>query len=206
MHFNIGYGRRWIYYWDFKAQGAAGSDNCMAWNENIVGNSWFTNLMCKFIFNFCANTTSCFLWRVGFLEPPAFEEGILDRHPIFLSIVLNHISDDSVEFSHAVNCLKLLFEKLGKWSYPYLVIYLNSRHHLLILFSTGYKLWLRATLSPGVMRNTLLGQCFHTRNEKIHKEIFDLFQPLLQACFFCCVCALTLTPHMHTDHEIFILT
>ncbi|GFP79207.1 helicase sen1 [Phtheirospermum japonicum] len=70
---------------------------------------------------------------VGFLEPPAFEEGILDRYPIFLSIVLNHISDDTVEFSHAVNCLRLLFEKLG------------------------CKLWLRATLSPSVMRNTLLG-------------------------------------------------
>ncbi|KAH6773277.1 P-loop containing nucleoside triphosphate hydrolases superfamily protein [Perilla frutescens var. hirtella] len=94
---------------------------------------------------------------VGFLEPPAFEEGILDRYPIFLSIVLNHISDDSIEFSYAVNCLRLLFEKLG------------------------CKLWLRATLSPSVMRNTLLGQCFHTRNEKSHKEIFDLFQPFLQS-------------------------
>ncbi|KAL8458916.1 hypothetical protein ACS0TY_036417 [Phlomoides rotata] len=94
---------------------------------------------------------------VGFLEPAAFEEGILDRYPIFLSIVLNQISDDSVEFSHAVNCLRLLFEKLG------------------------CKLWLRATLSPSVMRNTLLGQCFHTRNEKSHKEIFDLFQPFLQS-------------------------
>lgn len=50
---------------------------------------------------------------MGFLEPPAFEEGILDRYPIFLSIVLNHVSDDSVEFSYAVNCLRLLFEKLG---------------------------------------------------------------------------------------------
>lgn len=48
----------------------------------------------------------------------------------------------------------------------------------------GCKLWLRATLSPSVMRNTLLGQCFHTRNEKSHKEIFDLFQPFLQACLF----------------------
>ncbi|KAL2539105.1 P-loop containing nucleoside triphosphate hydrolase superfamily protein [Abeliophyllum distichum] len=94
---------------------------------------------------------------LGFLEPPAFEEGILDRYPIFLSIVLNHISDDSLEFSHAVNCLRLLFEKLG------------------------CKLWLRATLSPSVMRNTLLGQCFHTRNEKSHKEIFDLFSPFLQS-------------------------
>ncbi|XP_059642145.1 uncharacterized protein LOC132284095 isoform X2 [Cornus florida] len=94
---------------------------------------------------------------LGFLEPPAFEEGILERYPIFLSIVLNHISDDSVEFSYAVNCLRLLFEMLG------------------------CKLWLRATLSPSVMRNTLLGQCFHTRNEKSHKEIFDLFLPFLQS-------------------------
>ncbi|XP_056842901.1 helicase SEN1 isoform X2 [Raphanus sativus] len=31
------------------------------------------------------------------------------------------------------------------------------------------------------MRNTLLGQCFHTKAEKIHKAIFDLFQPLLQS-------------------------
>ncbi|KAK3035536.1 hypothetical protein RJ639_034741 [Escallonia herrerae] len=61
---------------------------------------------------------------LGFLEPPAFEEGILERYPVFLSIVLNHISDDSLEFSHAVNCLRLLFEMLG------------------------CKLWLRATLSP----------------------------------------------------------
>ncbi|XP_055825886.1 uncharacterized protein LOC129894293 isoform X2 [Solanum dulcamara] len=94
---------------------------------------------------------------LGFLEPPAFEEGILDRYPIFLSVVLNHISDDSAEFSYAVNCLRLLFEMLG------------------------YKLWLKTSLSPSVMRNTLLGQCFHTRNEKSHKEIFDLFQPFLQS-------------------------
>ncbi|XP_059288718.1 uncharacterized protein LOC132042120 isoform X1 [Lycium ferocissimum] len=94
---------------------------------------------------------------LGFLEPPTFEEGILDRYPIFLSVVLNHISDDSPEFSYAVNCLRLLFEMLG------------------------YKLWLKTSLSPSVMRNTLLGQCFHTRNEKSHKEIFDLFQPFLQS-------------------------
>ncbi|OIT05156.1 PREDICTED: uncharacterized protein LOC109223930 isoform X1 [Nicotiana attenuata] len=94
---------------------------------------------------------------LGFLEPPAFEEGILDRYPIFLSVVLNHISDDTPEFSYAVNCLRLLFEMLG------------------------YKLWLKTSLSPSVMRNTLLGQCFHTRNEKSHKEIFDLFQPFLQS-------------------------
>ncbi|XP_021681639.2 uncharacterized protein LOC110665715 isoform X2 [Hevea brasiliensis] len=92
-----------------------------------------------------------------FLEPPAFEEGILERYPIFFDIVLNHISGDSAEFSHAVSCLKELFKMLG------------------------CKLWLRSTLSPSVMRNTLLGQCFHTRNEKIHKDIFDLLPPFLQS-------------------------
>ncbi|CAA6672122.1 unnamed protein product [Spirodela intermedia] len=94
---------------------------------------------------------------LGFLEAPAFEEGILERYPVFLSIVLNHVSDDTPEFSYAVTCLKLLFEMLG------------------------CKLWLRTTLSPSVMRNTLLGQSFHTRNEKSHKEIFDLFLPFLQS-------------------------
>ncbi|WCJ37161.1 P-loop containing nucleoside triphosphate hydrolases superfamily protein [Euphorbia peplus] len=92
-----------------------------------------------------------------FLEPPVFEEAMLERYPIFLDIVLNHISGDSAEFSHAVSCLKELFKMLG------------------------CKLWLRSTLSPSVMRNTLLGQCFHTRNEKIHKDIFDLFPPFLQS-------------------------
>ncbi|XP_010462744.1 PREDICTED: uncharacterized protein LOC104743346 [Camelina sativa] len=92
-----------------------------------------------------------------FLEGPAFEEGILEPYPIFVDTVLNHISGDSPEFSLAVNCLKELFKTLG------------------------CKLWLRSTLSPSVMRNTLLGQCFHTKAEKIHKAIFDLFQPLLQS-------------------------
>ncbi|KAG7997209.1 hypothetical protein I3843_01G200700 [Carya illinoinensis] len=94
---------------------------------------------------------------LGFLDPPTFEEGILERYPIFLDLVLNHISGDSVVFSHAVTCLRLLFEMLG------------------------CKLWLRSTLSPSVMRNTLLGQCFHTQNEKSHKDIFDLIQPFLQS-------------------------
>ncbi|KAH9668004.1 p-loop containing nucleoside triphosphate hydrolases superfamily protein [Citrus sinensis] len=87
-----------------------------------------------------------------FLEPPALEEGILERYPIFFDTVLNHISGDSPEFSHAVSCLRELFKMLG-----------------------------RSTLSPSVMRNTLLGQCFHTRSEKIHKDIFDLFPPFLQS-------------------------
>lgn len=94
---------------------------------------------------------------LGFLEAAAFEEGILERYPIFLSIILNHVSDDTMEFSHAVTCLRAAFLMLG------------------------CKLWLRTTLSPSMMRNTLLGQCFHTRNEKSHKEIFDLFLPFLQS-------------------------
>ncbi|XLU25568.1 uncharacterized protein [Arachis hypogaea] len=94
---------------------------------------------------------------LSFLEPTTFEEGILEQYPFFVDIVLNHISGDSLEFSHAVNCLRLLFEMLG------------------------CKLWLRSTLPPSVMRNTLLGQCFHTHNEKIHKDILGLFQPFLQS-------------------------
>lgn len=56
--------------------------------------------------------SSC-LFRLGFLEPRAFEEGILEQYPSFLSIVLNHITDDSAEFSYAINCLRLLFDMLG---------------------------------------------------------------------------------------------
>lgn len=52
------------------------------------------------------------------MDPPAFEEGILERYPFFLDIVLNHISGDSLEFSHAVACLRLLFEMLGT-CYPF---------------------------------------------------------------------------------------
>ncbi|XP_020107342.1 uncharacterized protein LOC109723385 isoform X2 [Ananas comosus] len=94
---------------------------------------------------------------LGFLEAPAFEDGILERYPSFLNIILNHVSDDTSEFSYAVSCLKASFEMLG------------------------CKLWLRTTLSPSVIRNTLLGHCFHIRDEKSHKEIFDLFLPFLQS-------------------------
>lgn len=94
---------------------------------------------------------------LGFLEAPAFEDGILEKYPNFLSIVLNHVSDDTLESSYAITCLRVCFEMLG------------------------CKLWWRTTLSPSVMRNTLLGQCFHTRNEKSHKDIFDLFLPFLQS-------------------------
>ncbi|XP_038985729.1 uncharacterized protein LOC103713146 isoform X2 [Phoenix dactylifera] len=94
---------------------------------------------------------------LGFLEAPAFEDGILEKYPVFLSIILNHVSDDTPEFSSAIACLRVSFEMLG------------------------CKLWLRTTISPSMMCNTLLGQCFHTRNEKSHKEIFDLFLPFLQS-------------------------
>ncbi|KAJ1700232.1 hypothetical protein LUZ63_000011 [Rhynchospora breviuscula] len=94
---------------------------------------------------------------LGFLDGPAFEDGILERYPVFLNIILNHVSDDTSDFSYAVSCLKASFEMLG------------------------CKLWLKASLSPSVMRNTLLGHCFHTRDEKSHKDIFDLFIPFLQS-------------------------
>ncbi|XP_019057963.1 PREDICTED: uncharacterized protein LOC104812332 isoform X2 [Tarenaya hassleriana] len=92
-----------------------------------------------------------------FLEAPACEEGILEPYPFFVDTVLNHINGDSSDFSLAVRCLKELFKTLG------------------------CKLWLRSTLSASVMRNSLLGQCFHTQSEKTHKVIFDLFLPLLQS-------------------------
>lgn len=52
--------------------------------------------------------------RLEFVEPPALEEGILERYPIFFDIVLNHVSGDSPEFSHAVICLRELFKMLGR--------------------------------------------------------------------------------------------
>ncbi|TVU10094.1 hypothetical protein EJB05_43602 [Eragrostis curvula] len=51
---------------------------------------------------------------LGFLEAPAFEDGILEKYPVFLSIVLNHVSDDRSDLSCAVSCLKASFEMLGK--------------------------------------------------------------------------------------------
>ncbi|KAG5237987.1 P-loop containing nucleoside triphosphate hydrolases superfamily [Salix suchowensis] len=58
-----------------------------------------------------------------FLEPPAFEEGILERYPIFFDIVLNHISGDSAEFSHAVSCLKELFKMLATKHFLYFLLH-----------------------------------------------------------------------------------
>lgn len=48
------------------------------------------------------------------LEPPAFEEGVVERYPFFLSIVLNHASEATPVFWNALHCLKLLLEVLGK--------------------------------------------------------------------------------------------
>lgn len=55
-----------------------------------------------------------FISRLGFLEGPAFEDGILERYPVFLNIILNHVSDDTSDFSYAVSCLKASFEMLGE--------------------------------------------------------------------------------------------
>ncbi|CAK8537204.1 unnamed protein product [Lathyrus sativus] len=75
--------------------------------------------------------------------PQLLKKGYWKIIPFFLDIVLNHISGDSLEFSHAVTCLRLLFEMLG------------------------CKLWLSSTLSPNAMRNTLLA------NEVILHVEFD---------------------------------
>ncbi|KAG1331997.1 hypothetical protein COCNU_02G019650 [Cocos nucifera] len=50
--------------------------------------------------------------KLGFLEAPAFEDGILEKYPVFLSIVLNHVSDDTPEFSCAITCLRVSFKML----------------------------------------------------------------------------------------------
>lgn len=94
---------------------------------------------------------------LGLLEAPAFLKGVLERYPVFVSIVLNHVSEATSVFWNALRCLKLLLEVLG------------------------YKLWLGMNFSPGVMRNTLLSQCFHSHEERMHVHIFDLFQPFLQS-------------------------
>ena len=51
--------------------------------------------------------------------------------------------------------------------------------HLLVV---GCKLWLRTTLSPSVMRNTLLGHCFHMRNEKSQRNFWS-FPPISSGMF-----------------------
>ncbi|KAG0470402.1 hypothetical protein HPP92_016514 [Vanilla planifolia] len=83
---------------------------------------------------------------LGFLEAPAYEEGVLERYPVFLSIVLNHVSGDTLDFSYAIACLRISFEILGS------------------------KLWLRTALSPSVMRNTLLASLLASEmNISVHR-------------------------------------
>lgn len=71
------------------------------------------------------------------MEPPALEEGILECYPIFLDIVLDQISSDSIVFSHAVTCLKLLFEMLGRLTFPSFELetctYIPAPHSLSLL-------------------------------------------------------------------------
>ncbi|OMO65548.1 putative helicase MAGATAMA 3 [Corchorus olitorius] len=82
-----------------------------------------------------------------FLEPPAFEEGILERYPIFFDIVLNHISGDSPEFSHAVSCLRELFKMLAlqdgeheKQRRHFLYFLLHQVPIALLIIHRGYKM------------------------------------------------------------------
>ncbi|KAG0553297.1 hypothetical protein KC19_12G000100 [Ceratodon purpureus] len=101
------------------------------------------------------------LWRglikiLERLQPAALEEGIVERYSVFVSIVLNRVSeyDDSV-FYDVLKCLELLLSNLG------------------------YKFWLRTTFSAGVVRNTLVSQCFHSNLQRMHTSIFELFPPFL---------------------------
>lgn len=144
MHWLFGDRIPAINYWEFKTKDAAGANNCMAWNQSIVGTVVLVNEIwhCFSLPCYTANSSVVY-WRLGFLEPMAFEEGILERYPVLLSIVLNHISDDSLEFSYAVNCLRLLFEMLGmfsqcsplqtRFSFPWLIICLTTSWHFLFL-------------------------------------------------------------------------
>lgn len=52
--------------------------------------------------------------RLGRLEAPALEEGLLERYPVFVSVVLNHVSEATSVFWNALRCLQLLLEILGE--------------------------------------------------------------------------------------------
>lgn len=45
--------------------------------------------------------------------PVALEEGIVERYSVFVSIVLNHVSEARKEFYNALKCLELLLSNLG---------------------------------------------------------------------------------------------
>ena len=80
----------------------------------------------------------------------------MERHPSFVAIVLNHVSEDSSVFRPALNCLRMLLEVLG------------------------YQLWVHSSLAPSVIRQTLVTRCFHSNKEAMHKLVFDLLPPYLR--------------------------
>eukprot|EP00850_Spirogloea_muscicola_P007996 SM000041S15555 [mRNA] locus=s41:680126:694929:- [translate_table: standard] len=94
---------------------------------------------------------------MALMEPAAVEMGLVRAHPALVSIVINHVSETTAVFWIALRCLKLLLEILG------------------------YKLWMHTTFSAGVVRNTMLSQCFHVTDERTHTALFDVFQPFLQS-------------------------
>lgn len=51
--------------------------------------------------------------RLERLLPAALEEGIVERYSVFVSIVLNHVSEARTEFYYALKCLELLLSHLG---------------------------------------------------------------------------------------------
>eukprot|EP00897_Mesotaenium_endlicherianum_P004200 jgi/Mesen1/3808/ME000206S02986 len=93
--------------------------------------------------------------RLLVLEAPALEEGLVERYPPFVNIVLNHVSEDSAIFARALSCLRILLESLG------------------------YKLWVHTNFSPSVVRNTLMSQCFNSAREALHADLFALIPPFL---------------------------
>eukprot|EP00898_Chlorokybus_atmophyticus_P002657 jgi/Chlat1/3392/Chrsp23S03726 len=91
------------------------------------------------------------------LDPGVLETEVLARYPAFVSIVLNHIGETSQTFWHALRCLNTLLSVLG------------------------YRMWMHASFTPGVVCDTLLGQCFHAKDERIHKAVLDVFSPFLES-------------------------
>lgn len=109
------------------------SKHCMWVQIYGCGIDMFSISMLFHIWVSCNFSDRCLCNRLGFLEAEAFEDGILERYPTFLSIVLNHVSDDTPEFSCAVTCLKASFEMLGGFSvFP--VSHLSDKKNVLFYF------------------------------------------------------------------------
>ncbi|CAI7814373.1 unnamed protein product [Closterium sp. NIES-54] len=94
---------------------------------------------------------------LSLMAPPALDEGVVERYPAFVSIVLNHVGEDTSVFRPALACLRMMLQV------------------------TGYKLWLHSAFPPGVVRNTLISQCFNSSHEPTHKLLLDLLPPFLQS-------------------------